>query len=43
MTGSPTAPGIIRQMNEEMFCKIEASQADEPSKKFLVTCSFMEI
>jgi len=43
MTGSPTQPGIIRQMNEEMFGRIAAIVADEPSKKFLVTVSFMEI
>ena len=27
MTGSPDQPGIIRQMNEEMFTKIAATQA----------------
>ena len=43
MTGSPDQPGIIRQMNEEMFTKIAATQAGNPDLKFLVTCSFMEI
>ena len=43
MTGSHDQPGIIRQMNEEMFSKIAISQTATPDLKFLVTCSFMEI
>ena len=30
MTGSPDQPGIIRQMNEEMFAKIASTQAEQP-------------
>ena len=36
-------PGIIPQMNAEMFDRIAASTAENPNKLFLVTCSFMEI
>ena len=45
MTGAPKAglPGIIPQMNAEMFERIVASTEANPGKKFLVTCSFMEI
>lgn len=43
MTGSASLPGIIPQLNGEMFQRITASQAQQPEKKFLVTCSFMEI
>ena len=43
MTGSSSLPGIIPQMNIEMFERIVASTATNPDKKFLVTCSFMEI
>ena len=43
MTGSKSMPGIIPQMNGEMFERIEASTAENPDKLFLVTCSFMEI
>ena len=43
MTGSSSMPGIIPQMNAEMFERIAASTADNPNKLFLVTCSFMEI
>jgi len=43
MTGSKENPGIIPQLNDEMFQRIVTSQAENPAKKFLVTCSFMEI
>ena len=43
MTGSSSMPGIIPQMNAEMFDRIAASTAENPDKLFLVTCSFMEI
>ena len=45
MTGAPAAglPGIIPQMNAEMFERIGASTDENPNKKFLVTCSFLEI
>jgi len=45
MTGAPHAglPGIIPQMNAEMFERIQASKEENPNKMFLVTCSFLEI
>ena len=43
MTGTTSMPGIIPQMNGEMFDRIAASTAENPNKLFLVTCSFMEI
>ena len=43
MTGTASMPGIIPQMNAEMFERIRESQSVNPDKKFLVTCSFMEI
>ena len=43
MTGTPSMPGIIPQMNANMFTRIAASKEENPNKLFLVTCSFMEI
>ena len=43
MTGTNDLPGIIPQMNVDMFQRISQSQTANPEKKFLVTCSFMEI
>ena len=43
MTGTKEMQGIIPQLNEEMFQRITAQQSENPEKKWLVTCSFMEI
>lgn len=43
MTGSKDMPGIIPHLNSEMFNRIAELQAADPEKKFLVTCSFLEI
>ena len=43
MTGTSDKRGIIPQMNNDMFDQIAAISAAEPERKFLVTCSFMEI
>ena len=43
MTGTKEMQGIIPQLNEEMFQRITAEQSTNPEKKWLVTCSFMEI
>ena len=42
MTGSKDMPGIIPQMNAEMFQRISDARDSNPDKKYLVTCSFME-
>lgn len=36
-------PGIIPQLNGELFQRIAELQQADPEKKFLVTCSFLEI
>lgn len=43
MTGTSDKRGIIPQMNGDMFRQVSAISATEPERKFLVTCSFMEI
>ena len=43
MTGSKEMPGIIPRLNEEMFKKVAQVQEANPGRKFLVTCSFLEI
>ena len=43
MTGSKEKPGIIPQLNKAMFERIEETQTSNPERKFLVTCSFLEI
>eukprot|EP01135_Chromosphaera_perkinsii_P002646 Nk52_evm14s226 gene=Nk52_evmTU14s226 len=40
MTGSSDTPGMIPQMNRELYRHIEETAG---SKKFLVTCSYLEI
>lgn len=43
MTGTADKRGIIPQMNDDMFRQVGAISAAEPERKFLVTCSFLEI
>lgn len=43
MTGTADKRGIIPQMNDDMFRQVAAISAAEPERKFLVTCSFLEI
>ena len=43
MTGTPDKPGIVPQMNKDMFERIARLKEEQPGKKFLVTCAFLEI
>ena len=43
MMGTEDCPGIIPRIGEELFFCVDKSLEECPDKKFLLTCSYLEI
>ena len=43
MSGAASMPGIIPQMNKALFERVAQESKELENRKFLVTCSYLEI
>ena len=43
MSGREDNPGIVPRLTLELFERVEAEKKRCPEKKFLITCSYLEI